>query len=93
MILGSPRFAGSFLDMFRSEKCVIMGIKDIESRRTYGRMEDDKDENNSISRKQHQLPALWRTRPVSVYRICWIEVSSGYRSQYVICEECKRTGD
>lgn len=51
MILGSPRFAGSFLDMFRSEKCVIMGIKDIESRRTYGRMEDDKDENNSISRK------------------------------------------
>lgn len=32
MILGSPRFAGSFLDMFRSEKCVIMGIKDIEYR-------------------------------------------------------------
>ena len=76
MIFGSSRFAGSFLDMFRSEKCVIMGIKDIESRRTYGRMEDDKDENNSISRKQHQLPALWRTRPVSV---CSLQDSSDLR--------------
>lgn len=33
MILGSPRFAGSFLDMFRSKKCVIMGIKDIKSKK------------------------------------------------------------
>lgn len=60
---------GSFLDMFRSKKCVIMGIRDIELRKTYGRMEDDKDENNSISRQQHQLQALWGTWHVSVYRM------------------------